>query len=226
MAWEIGVIVDPHYNHVAIGSLDSDMPIWIINTAENKTYAETLRAAAGEIWLPEPVCTTFDVVDLDARDLNCLNIMDSLKEHHPHVAKIHFVGVRDFKLLCSGLKPLGFIPSDEFLNNKAVFVRPIASLSNVPRIQLDASKWKNSDDIFKSLFAALGAPDWHGKNFDALNDSIASGGTNALEVPYSISIYGLKAPTIEVDAFVADLVDLISDLKGKGCPVTIDFEDR
>jgi hypothetical protein len=37
MAWEIGVIVDPEYNPSAIGSLDSDMPIWIVDTPANQT---------------------------------------------------------------------------------------------------------------------------------------------------------------------------------------------
>jgi RNAse (barnase) inhibitor barstar len=51
---------------------------------------------------------------------------------------------------------------------------------------LDGSTWQNRDDVYDAFFKAVGAPDWHGRNFDALNDSIATGSINKIEVPYRL----------------------------------------
>lgn len=42
---------------------------------------------------------------------------------------------------------------------------------------------KTWDDIYDSFFRAVGAPDGHGRNFNALAASIAKGSINAVEVP-------------------------------------------
>jgi RNAse (barnase) inhibitor barstar len=55
-------------------------------------------------------------------------------------------------------------------------------------IILDASSWKTQDDFYTSFFMAVGAPSWHGRNLDALNDSVRTGSINELERPYSIII--------------------------------------
>ncbi len=39
---------------------------------------------------------------------------------------------------------------------------------------------------FQSFFKAVGAPDWHGKNFNAVRDSIAGGNINQIEIPYRL----------------------------------------
>jgi RNAse (barnase) inhibitor barstar len=42
-------------------------------------------------------------------------------------------------------------------------------------IELDAKEWKTVHDFYDALLAALGAPEWHGDNVNALNDSIIGG---------------------------------------------------
>ena len=37
---------------------------------------------------------------------------------------------------------------------------------------LNGAEWTTRDDVYDSFFRAVGAPDWHGRNFDALRDSI------------------------------------------------------
>jgi RNAse (barnase) inhibitor barstar len=53
---------------------------------------------------------------------------------------------------------------------------------------LDGSTWTNNDDVYDAFFRAVGAPSWHGRNFNALNDSIATGSINKVEVPYTLVI--------------------------------------
>jgi hypothetical protein len=224
MAWEIAVIVDPAYNHLALGSLDSDMVLWIVDTPSNRTFADKMRKAAGEIWLPNPICTTFQVKDPSDCEHNCLGILDTIEQHHPRMAKLHFVGIHDSEVLRPRLREFDFIQLESH-RGKVVFVRSIASMKNVPHLQLDATNWNHADDVYESLFSVLGAPPWHGKNFDALHESIVTGGINRVEVPYILKIQGISSAKPEARLFIKDLVDLISKFEEQGCPIAIQIED-
>lgn len=57
-------------------------------------------------------------------------------------------------------------------------------------IELNATKWKSVLDFYNALLPAIGAPAWHGKNPNALVDSMVWGGINAVEPPYTIKIVG------------------------------------
>jgi hypothetical protein len=46
-------------------------------------------------------------------------------------------------------------------------------------INLDARAWRNRDDFYGALLPSLGAPHWHGRNLDALNDSLRYDDINA-----------------------------------------------
>jgi RNAse (barnase) inhibitor barstar len=59
-------------------------------------------------------------------------------------------------------------------------------------IELDARNWRTELDFYNALLAALGAPAWHGRNLNALIDSMIYGGINAVEPPYSIRIRGTQ----------------------------------
>ena len=53
-------------------------------------------------------------------------------------------------------------------------------------LTLDGAGWTTNDDVYSAFFLAVGAPEWHGRNFDALNDSIANGSINKVDVPYRL----------------------------------------
>jgi RNAse (barnase) inhibitor barstar len=40
-------------------------------------------------------------------------------------------------------------------------------------IKLDATGWKSKGDFYEAILAALEAPSWHGRNADALLDSMS-----------------------------------------------------
>jgi len=52
--------------------------------------------------------------------------------------------------------------------------------------------------------SALGAPEWHGRNFNALIDSMIRGGINKIEAPYTLRIRGLSRAPAEVRKMVGD----------------------
>src|ERR1700758_165329 len=40
---------------------------------------------------------------------------------------------------------------------------------------LNGADWATRDDVYDAFFRAVGAPEWHGRNLDALADSIRGG---------------------------------------------------
>ncbi len=89
---------------------------------------------------------------------------------------------------------------------------------------LDASNWKTENDVYDSFFRAVGAPEWHGRNFDALRDSIASGQINAVEVPYRVVVRNAGAIGAEAKTILEGFAELIRELAAEGCPVEIRME--
>jgi len=89
---------------------------------------------------------------------------------------------------------------------------------------LDASAWKTRDDVYDSFFKAVGAPEWHGRNLDALIDSIETGRINAVEVPYRLVIKHYDSIAAGARKMADDFVDLIREIAGRGCPVEIVVE--
>jgi hypothetical protein len=66
---------------------------------------------------------------------------------------------------------------------------PISSrVGSVKEFALNGAEWAGRGDVYASFFRAVGAPAWHGRNFDALRDSIETGQINAIEVPYRVVI--------------------------------------
>ncbi len=90
---------------------------------------------------------------------------------------------------------------------------------------LNAEGWNSNDDFYDTFFRAVGAPSWHGRNFDALNDSIAIGQINAVEVPYCIVIHNYEKIGIGAHKIVSDFIDLIGEIAARGCPVQIRTQD-
>ena len=89
---------------------------------------------------------------------------------------------------------------------------------------LDASNWKTKDDVYDAIFCVVRSPEWHGRNLDALRDSIATGQINKIEVPYRLVVRNARASGADAKAMLQDFVKLIHDLAGEGCPVEIHVE--
>lgn len=98
-------------------------------------------------------------------------------------------------------------------------------MSNAREIVLDARNWKSQDDFYDSFFRAVGAPGWHGRNLNALRDSISVGRINAIEVPYELRLKNFSSLGAEVRKVVGAFIQLINELHDAGLPVDIKIED-
>jgi RNAse (barnase) inhibitor barstar len=92
-------------------------------------------------------------------------------------------------------------------------------------IVMDGGKWVAADDIYDAFFRAVGAPSWHGRNLNALRDSISVGRINEIEVPYLIRIRNYSSIGPEAKSLAGDFVSFIEELHDSGCPVDIETED-
>jgi RNAse (barnase) inhibitor barstar len=90
---------------------------------------------------------------------------------------------------------------------------------------LDGARWKNSDDVYDSFFRAVGAPSWHGRNFNALRDSIATGQINRIELPYCVVIQNYDLIGAGSRGMATDFVDLLRELRAEGREVDVRREN-
>jgi RNAse (barnase) inhibitor barstar len=95
----------------------------------------------------------------------------------------------------------------------------------VREIVLNGAEWNSEGDVYTSFFRAVGAPPWHGQNFDALIDSIETGQINAVEVPYRVVIQNYSLISPDARQMASDFVDLLHEIAARGCRVEIRVED-
>ncbi len=71
------------------------------------------------------------------------------------------------------------------------------------------SDWYWENDFYSAFLSSCRRPKWHGRNFDALRDSIAGGGINKIEVPYRIVIRDAPRGNKMVKRVLSEFTDLI-----------------
>jgi RNAse (barnase) inhibitor barstar len=91
---------------------------------------------------------------------------------------------------------------------------------------LNGAEWATKDDVYDAFFRAVGAPEWHGRNLDALADSISGGSINQVEVPYRLVIKSYDTIGPHAKPMMDSLIKLVHELAAKGCPVEIRVEGQ
>ena len=84
---------------------------------------------------------------------------------------------------------------------------------------LDGRHWQDANDFYDAFFVAVGAPKWHGRSLDALNDSIGAGQINRIETPYTIVVRGYEQMAPRARQFVDRVREVIDSLRREGCEV-------
>ena len=65
-------------------------------------------------------------------------------------------------------------------------------------IEIDASQLNSAVDFYDVILSELGAPKWHGKNGNALIDSLIYGGVNKESPPILINVVNTKKADAKV----------------------------
>ena len=70
----------------------------------------------------------------------------------------------------------------------------------------------NSEEEFYSVFLPqVKAPDWHGRNLDALNDSVVNGDINGINPPYKIINLNVSKTPEQVANFQRKVIGIFND---------------
>ena len=78
-------------------------------------------------------------------------------------------------------------------------------------LNLDASQWQNALDFYDGLLDTLRAPDWHGRNINALIDSIIYGDINEIEPPFRVTVIGLSHAGEAAKAALAEAFEALAE---------------
>ena len=208
-----------------IGRLLSWLPVWAWSTPARRREAPELWARWNDFWFPEPALTLINAPVGTGLTLNVLDAVPTVEMHHNSLAAIRFFGLEDSSALREDLAAFGYRFVSGSDREGLLFAVPVSLLSEVPALELDGADWTDSGSLYDSFFVAVGAPEWHGRNFNALRDSIATGRVNKLEVPYTIEVRNSKGATDAACEFLAQFASFIEGLQAEGCPVAIHIHD-
>ncbi|HSY69328.1 MAG TPA: barstar family protein [Edaphobacter sp.] len=221
MAWQVALVLDTQYSINELSALTHQMPVWAIETPERQEAASSIRGTAGDMWAPDPGFTLFTPSSKTDRETTCAHVLGTLLEHHPNAACLELIGVPITSTLIEILSKKGFEAAANNLHEGLPFRKPLEKFTNVHELILDACQWKSPDDLYTSFFEAVGAPAWHGKNFNALKESIVTGDINQIEVPYRIVIKNFNRVARSIRSVTEEFVQLIEKFESAGCPVAI-----
>lgn len=219
MAWQVALVLDTEYPPHELDLLVRQMPIWAVQTADRTAAAPGIRSGAGELWSPEPAFTLYSAASSTDREDTCSHIVGTVLEHHPSLAALELIGVSASPTLTEILHREGFVPALGQFHRGLPFRKPVEMLANVRDLTLDASGWSNADDVYDSFFEAVQAPAWHGRNPDALKDSIVTGGINGIEVSYRIIIKNTAGIQSGARETTNQFLDLLTHFEAEGCPI-------
>lgn len=83
------------------------------------------------------------------------------------------------------------------------------------RTCIDVSKCQTIDAVYTVLLAELGAPDWHGRNLDALWDSITDEDINEIKPPYYIEVRGADRLPLELVSLLTRIRTLFEEAEAQ-----------
>ena len=90
-------------------------------------------------------------------------------------------------------------------------------------IIIDWEKIKSKDDFYNCFLPQVKAPSWHGRNLDALNDSLVTGGINEIEPPYCIKNINSSSSNEAIIDFQRKVFSIFTDaaIEARGIDVII-----
>ena len=78
-------------------------------------------------------------------------------------------------------------------------------------IVIDWSTFSSQKAFYAYFLATIEAPDWHGKNLDALQDSMVNGGINGVAPPYIITNLNVSLTPQPMQTFMRSVLSVFAD---------------
>ena len=83
-------------------------------------------------------------------------------------------------------------------------------------IVVDWARIEGEDEFYDSLLAQLESPSWHGRNLDALSDSVVTGDINGIEPPFSVTFRGTDRIREELRVFAKSVMQIFAEAIDEG----------
>lgn len=221
MAWQVAVVLD---NETNVGALLGWLPVWASTNSQRQDSADELRKLWGSCWDPEPALTLINTPIGDKPVEALIAEIPTIELHHYHMTAVRVFGILDSPALRRGFDQLGYKFVSASNDQGLLFSKPMSNLKEIPELELDATGWKVSDDVYDAFYKAVGAPSWHGRNFDALRDSIGTGAINKIEIPYRIIVRNFRTAGQQAADFLNVFASLVAEMNSDGCPVEMRIE--
>jgi RNAse (barnase) inhibitor barstar len=93
----------------------------------------------------------------------------------------------------------------------------------VGEIHLDGRSWQSADDFYVAYLRAVGAPEWHGHNRDALWDSLTGGDINQRNPPLRIHITGLDEMGLDARQMTERFATLVKQASDEGYQIELEL---
>ena len=87
--------------------------------------------------------------------------------------------------------------------------------SAMKTIPIDARSWRSPSDFYTNVLQALEAPDWHGRNLDALYDSIVTDNINGVRAPYLVIVTGIDGISAELRRLIELFASLLEEARAE-----------
>ena len=92
------------------------------------------------------------------------------------------------------------------------------------RITLDGSRWRSQADFYAALLDVIGDPGWHGRNLDALDETLRVGDVHTINPPFAVHIIGAATMAHEVRTYLDRFLALAAALRADGVVVDVTLE--
>lgn len=96
-------------------------------------------------------------------------------------------------------------------------------MDEVSHILLRPCEWQSKQDFYDELLPQIGAPDWHGRNLDAVADSLVTGQINTVEPPFVIEVQRLDESAKFARALVQVLAEIAEEASESGRRIGMRF---
>jgi hypothetical protein len=91
---------------------------------------------------------------------------------------------------------------------------------HVMEIVLDGYDWRTELDFIEAVIAGVEGPQWHGRNYNALYDSLVVGSINGVDGPYDFVIKPPTQAIPEVTEAISYFLQRVSDWRAEGANIS------
>jgi len=89
------------------------------------------------------------------------------------------------------------------------------------KVFIDWGKIQTPEDYFSQLLPQVKAPDWHGKNLNALADSLVTGSINSIEPPFCLINLNVGSLKSELHDFFSGVKEIYEEANSNGRKIRV-----